>query len=240
VTPQAFAAEPLVRAGGAAADAEQQRWRDEIWALVIGAVDGALRTYYGVVAFTDDPACVLRIGLGEARHAIRLAEGAEIAEGEPIGALHFWNEQLPPFSHSGPDIRWAVEMHRRMTRSLTLLAAFVERDPVWRDVRAFRAEAALSSRIGSRQLSRVTRRYGFECVSEPSTLLRHLHEFGECFSAWGLARAYNPAALAHQRFFRPYHDLWISRATLIERYGHPGGARTRSARAAGEPASCRS
>jgi hypothetical protein len=196
-----------------------QGWRDEFWTMLVGALDGVLRSCYSVVQFTDDPRCVFRIGQGQARHDLLFADGTVIDAGETIGTLHFWNEQLPPFSLSGPDLRWAVIMHRRVVYSLRALTQFLEIDPVWCGISAFRAEAALSSRIGDKQLERVTRRYGFECIDEPVSWQRHLHELGECCSAWGLARAYNPVALTHQRFFRPYHDLWLTRATLIARYG---------------------
>jgi hypothetical protein len=227
---------------GSAEDApppSSQSWRDEAWAILIGALDGALRSYYGVAGFTDDPACVLRIGRSRACERIELADGTAIHVGETIGAIHFWNEQLPVFSRSGPDLRWAVVMHRRVTHSLRCLAAFVEANDDWREMRAFCAEAALSSRIGDRQLRRVVQRYGFECVARTPSVLRQMHDIGECFTAWGLTRVYNPAALAHQRFFRPYHDLWISRATLIERFGHPRRVRARSGSTVDEPAPCR-
>lgn len=213
-----------------------QGWRDEVWARLVGALDGVLRSCYSVIQFSDDPRCVLRIGQSQARHDLLFADGTAIGVGETIGTLHFWNEQLPPFSLSGPDVRWAVVMRRRVVHSLRALAQFVETDPAWCGIKAFRAEAALSSRIGDKQLQRVTRRYGFECIDEPASWQRHLHELGECFSAWGLARVYNPAALAHQRFFRPYHDLWVTHATLIARYGMGVDADGRAIAAAGKAA----
>ncbi|MFZ2003768.1 MAG: hypothetical protein WB697_02385 [Stellaceae bacterium] len=240
MTQEAFAAPPPADIRSSAAEPSPQGWRDEVWAILVGALDGVLRSCYSVAPFTDDPCCVFRIGQGEARRDLLFADGTAIGAGEIIGTLHFWNEQLPPFSLSGPDMRWAVTMHHRIAYSLRALARFVETDPAWRHVAAFRAEAALSSRIGDKQLQRVTRRFGFECLDEPATWLRHLHELGECFNAWGLARAYNPAALAHQRFFRPYHDLWISRAALVARHGRVGdaGAGARAMRTAGERAPC--
>jgi hypothetical protein len=196
-----------------------QGWRDDIWAMVVGALDAILRSCYGVTEFTDNRQCVLRLGQSQAKAPVLLADGTAISAGETVGTVHFWNEQLPPFSRSGPDLRWAVVMRQRVVRSLEELACFIEEDAGWRGVQAFRAEAALSSRIGNAQLRRVAQRYGFECVTGEASWLRHVHDLGECFSAWGLARAYNPAALPRQRFFRNYHDLWISRYALIERYG---------------------
>lgn len=195
-----------------------------MWAAVIGMVDGALRSYYHIVEFTDDPACVFRIGRTQAVRALMLSDGTEIRMNETIGTLHFWNEHLPPFSRSGPDIHWAVEMRKRVRRSFAELARFIETDADWREIRAFRGEAALSSRLGEVQLRRVARNYGLERVPVTPSILRQLHEFGECFSAWGLARAYNPTALSRQRFFRRYQELWISRASLVARYDTPAPA----------------
>ena len=213
-----------------------QGWRDEVWTVLVSALDGVLRSCYSVIQFSDDPRCVFRIGQSQARYDLLFADGTAVGADETIGTLHFWNEQLPPFSLSGPDVRWAVVMRRRVVYSLRALAQFVETDPAWYGINAFRAEAALSSRIGDKQLERVTRRYGFECIDEATSWQRHLHELGECFSAWGLARAYNPAALPHQRFFRPYHDLWITRATLTARYGAGVEADARAIPPAGKAA----
>lgn len=203
-------------------------WRDELWAAVVAALDGALRSYYDIVEFSDDPNCVLRIGRSTAERPVMLSDGTEIGIGEPIGTLHFWNEQLPPFPPSGPEMRWAAEMHRRVVCSFAELARFIEYAADWNDVLGFRGEAALSSRIGDAQLRRVTHHFGLEPIGAPHSVLRQLHEFGECFSAWGLTRVYNPAALSRQRFFRRYQELWISRTSLIARYGpqNPGVDRT--------------
>ncbi|HTZ36901.1 MAG TPA: hypothetical protein VMB84_12790 [Stellaceae bacterium] len=201
-----------------------ERWHDELWSLVVGAFDSMLRSYYGVVPYTDDPQCVLRVGRTQARTRTLLADGTEIGIGEIIGTVHFWNEHLPPFPPCGPDLRWAAEMRRRVVRSLRELARFVEREPEWRELPAFRAEAALSSRLGDIQLRRVVGRLGFECVSDPSGWFRHLHDVGACFTSWGLTRVHNPAALSRQHFFRAYHDLWIGRTMLMSRYGEEGRA----------------
>jgi hypothetical protein len=102
---------------------------------------------------------------------------------------------------------------------LCKLADFVETTPFWNEVAAFRAETALSSRLGFKQLGRVGDRYGFEQVSEPPSWGQHLHDIGGCFHGWGLTRVHNPNALSRQRFFRPYDHLWMTRSTLIDRYG---------------------
>lgn len=196
-------------------------WPDELWAGSVGVFDAIIRTYYGVYEFTDDPACVLRVGLGQARAAVSLSEGTRIEIGELVGTLHLWNEHLPRYAPDGPDLRWACAMRDQMRRSLCSLAEHVEREPAWREIRALRAEAALSTRLGISQVQRVGERYGFERVPADFSLLRRLHAVGESFTLWSLTRAFNPAALPRQPFLRDHHELWISRTSLLGRYGRP-------------------
>jgi hypothetical protein len=165
-------------------------WPDEFWTGSVGWADSLLRSYYGIYEFSDDPGCVLRVGLDQARAPTLLADGTRIEAGELVGTLHFWNEHLPRYSAKGPDLAWACAVRDRVTSSLRALSEYVEREPNWRTVRAVRAE----------------------------TFLVRLHALGECFVLWGLTRAFNPAALPRQPFLRDRHELWISRATLLARY----------------------
>jgi hypothetical protein len=131
-------------------------------------MDAAMRSIHGIYDFTDDPDCVLRIASGHASHGLTLSDGTAIAEGEPVGALHLWNEHLPRYSDRGPDVAWACEMRRRMLHSMRLLTAYVEREPGWQSVRAFYAATMLSNRLGDRQIRRLAGRY-------PNSVLRRLH-----------------------------------------------------------------
>jgi hypothetical protein len=194
-------------------------WRDEAWRAVIASFDARLRSYYRIAEFTDDPRCVLRIGFMRATMTVRLSEGTEIRKGDLIGALHLWNEHVPRYSGNGPNLAWAKEMRRRILRSLGLLASYIEREPVWRNVQAFCGDSMLSSRIGGAQMRRLARRYGFEIIERPPTLSGHLHTVADSFIVWGLTRAFNPGALPRQRFLRDHRKLWISRATLRWVYG---------------------
>jgi hypothetical protein len=134
---------------------------------------------------------------------------------------------LPRYSEKGPDFGWACVVRDRVIGSLCGFSAYIETEPSWREVRAIRAETALSARLGASQIGRVFQRYGFERVPTDPSLLDRLHGLGECFVMWGLTRAFNPAALPRQPFLRDHHELWISRKALLARYG------TRRASAAG-------
>jgi hypothetical protein len=204
----------FVTALGSAAAA----WPDELWAGSVAWVDALLRSYYGIYEFTDDPDCVLRVGLGQARAPVSLEDGTRVAIGELVGTLHFWNEHLPRYSSKGPDLGWACAFRDRVIHSLRAFSEYVEGEPGWREVRAIRTETALPARLGASQIGRVFQRYGFERVPTHSSFCARLHGLGECFVLWGLTRAFNPAALPRQPFLRDRHELWISRATLLTRY----------------------
>jgi hypothetical protein len=218
--------EPDYASGAAEAHA------DDLWRALVGSVDAVMRSIHGIYEFTEDPDCVLRIAFNHASHGVALSDGTAVAEGEPVGALHLWNEHLPRYSERGPDVAWACEMRRRVLHSMRLLAAYVEREPGWESVRAFCAATTLSNRLGNRQIRRLAGRYGFERIEPPDSLLLRLHALGDCFNTWALTRAFNPAALRRQPFLRGRHELWISRATLIGRYGIPDKVGQQTHRAA--------
>lgn len=199
----------------------EESWSAEIWSSLVGSLDAVLRAYNGVYEFSDDPDCLLRLGMSLAREPVTLADGTSIEVGDRIGALHLWNEHLPRFSDMGPELRWAAEMRRRLALSLRALAVYVESEPQWRGVEAFMGYGAFSSRIGVVQLYRVTRRMGFEWVPGGSSIVRTL---AGSITSYGLARVHNPAALARQQFFRHVHEIWISRAALLALYGEPTAA----------------
>jgi YkoP domain len=209
----AFSSRPIYDGGPLHAD-----WKDEFWIALVGSLDARLRSYYDIRDFTDDPQCMLRIGPMPAHMPVLLSDGTEIREGELVGALHLWNEHVPRYSGNGPSLAWAKEMRRRVLRSLILLADFVERDPIWAQVRAFCGDSTLSSRIGGLQMQRLARRHGFEPIQPPGTRSRHLHTIADSLIVWGLTRAFNPAALRRQRFLRNHNELWISRSVLVTLY----------------------
>jgi hypothetical protein len=53
-------------------------WSDELWAMSASLLDAFIRTCHGIYQFTDDPSCVLRVGLSPARATISLSDGTRI------------------------------------------------------------------------------------------------------------------------------------------------------------------
>lgn len=195
-------------------------WRDETWMALVGRLDVVLRHWYGVYEFTADPRCVLRVGPGRARSTVELADGTRLVAGEPVGVLHLWNEHLPRFPGGKPDLHWAKTMRCRLLTSLQLLARHVACEPAWQEVQAVQAGISLAGALRGGQMRRVASSYGFEVLPADLSGFRRVHALGEDFLLWGFARAFNPSTLHRQPFFRARGDLWISRRTLLGRYGH--------------------
>ena len=210
-------------------------WPDDLWAGSIAWADAILRSYYGIYEFTDDPACVLRVALDEARVPAALSDGTRVEVGDLVGIVHFWNEHLPRYSEKGPDLGWACLMRDRVIYSLRAFSDYIERDAAWSEVQAIRAETALPARLGASQIARVFRRFGFERAPTDDSWLARLHGLGGCFVLWGLTRAFNPAALPRQPFLRDRCELWISRKTLLARYADRSRAYRLQQRGLAEP-----
>lgn len=193
------------------------RRSDRAWTVLMTATDAVLRRVYGVQSFSQHPDCLLRIARISAPRQLALADGTLVRVGEPIAILHFWNEHIPRFAPMGPDLAWANVFRRRMLMSLRELAHCLESDPSWDGVHAIHACVNFGSRRRRWQIQRVAARFGFELV--PNDMSCGLHEWGEDILIWAFARAFNPAALRRHVLWRDRTELWISRASLTNRYG---------------------
>ena len=148
-----------------------------------------------------------------------LSDGTAINPGAPIGTLHLWNEHLPRYARSGPELGWACAVRRRFLHSMRLLASHAEHNPQLRQVPAFRGEAMLSSRLGLVQLERVAERVGFEAVPIPASALGILHTLGASLNVWCLTRAFNPGAAT--TLARVAGPVTVERLRLDETGGSP-------------------
>lgn len=195
------------------------RLRDRAWIAMVGGLDRVLRRCHHVQEYSRAPGCVFRVGLERAQYPALLADGTFVRVGDAVGSLHFWNERLPRFPSSGPDLHWAKIMQRRMRHSLEELCRHVEGDPAWAEVKAIRAEATLPLRPrAGRQLRRLARRFGFEPGAGHALPRGRLSLAAHNALIWGFARAYNPAALPGQRLVQGREELWLSRSSLLARY----------------------
>jgi hypothetical protein len=191
---------------------------------LVRALDALLRRRQGIFVFSDDPDCIFRLSLAAARAPMSFADGTRVAPGDPLVVIHFWNERLPPVPPGGPDLHWARTMHRQAVASLRLLARFLAQRADLAGVRACGADAAGFLTGEALDTGGVFPRLGFE-MQRPHARAgpwSRFVEFWENLYSWMLVWAYNPSTLRGKtpRTLERF-GLWISRPTLLTRYGQP-------------------
>jgi hypothetical protein len=182
-------------------------------------LDVLLRRLYHVWEFTQDESCILRIALGRSTRELVLSDGTRIEKDEAVGELHLWNEHIPPMDKEGPSLEWALRIYRLWQASFKELAAYLEDEPQFAGVRAFRGEAAFFEK--SLEGNALFERLGFDLVRvDRRSKLKRFGEFWENLYAWWLIWTFNPGSLRRKDFLRMERaQLWISRRALMERYG---------------------
>jgi hypothetical protein len=189
------------------------------WA--VRGVDSLLRLRQGIEEFTEDEECLFRVSREPAERSALLSDGTEIAEGEPVLHLHFWNEHLPLMPREGPSPAWAARLKRRMAVSLAAVAAYIERERTLDAVKALHGAPPFGSRLGTIQMVRTAQRFGFDVIEADASRewRERIHVVFDSMLLWGLAYAFNPAGLKTKGLLRHRHQLWISRRKLLLRYG---------------------
>jgi hypothetical protein len=188
---------------------------------MVRKLDSAMKSYLHIFEYTGEQECILRIAFAKNDHEISLSDGTHIPAGETIGELHFWNEHIPPMTAAGPDLTWALNFQRRLIRSLAELAEYVDKNPEFSDVRAFRGELFFGSRCKVLQMSKSVKRCGFEIISKAgwSGLLSFFSCFWEIVYNMMLVWAFNPASLKDKKLRELKRcQLWMSRRVLLDKY----------------------
>ncbi|MBX5455107.1 MAG: hypothetical protein K6U10_14380 [Acidobacteriia bacterium] len=182
------------------------------------ALDRALRCHYRIREFSANGACLLRIAPGVARKHVRLGDGTEIAPGDPILTLHFWNEHIPLYGEGRSGFAWAVQFRQMLDRSLTLLAAEMERNPELGAVRAVLAETAFVTRGRKAKLIRVALQFGFSAPVDPrGRFMEANRDLFRDILLFALGFAFNPQSLWGKPLRRERYELWLSRRALQAR-----------------------
>jgi hypothetical protein len=167
--------------------------------------------------FSADPDCVLRISLEPAGRTILLSDGVAIPAGDPVVAIHFWNEHLPVLPPEGLTAAWTGVMKRRIRHSFELLADYIETEPRFADVAAIHGAPAFPQRFGPVALARTLHHFGFDVMPPEHDL--SLHARLDSLLILGMNWAFNPVELRrHGRSYGRIH-IWMSRRKLIERHG---------------------
>ncbi len=186
----------------------------------VRAIDSALQGYYRVFPFTDDPACILKIALTVSAHDVVLREGVRVARGEPILALHFWNERLPALPHHGATLQWGIDFARRARYSLRLLAVYLTREPRFDSIRALHGEFGFLEIDQLPEMRALVEHLGFEFTTGDAPGWRvWTYAFWQNLFSWWLMWAFNPASLEGKHFGEIARgELWLSRAVLMNKF----------------------
>jgi len=185
--------------------------------LVI-AIDDFQRKRLGIWEVSDDPECILRLGLATSYLGARLADGTVVEPGERIGLIHFANERVPTAPPDGPTLAWAREFMRLLTTSLRLLTRHMIENPDMAEICAFGGELPFVYTTGS---TRFLERLGLEVFDPlpPGGPLARVVDMGARLWTLLLRRAFNPDSAPGLRLSdlerRP---VWFSRQTLIALY----------------------
>ncbi|WP_237478180.1 hypothetical protein [Lichenibacterium dinghuense] len=181
------------------------------------ALDAHLSRQNGVVPFSDDEDCILRIALVPARRTLLLSDGAEIRAGDTVADVHCWNERIPAMPVGGADLAWAQKASLRLRRSLELLAHAMATEPGLSVVKACRANVNFVGLGGSnRSVSRIIARLGYEDVDEGvKPIGTRLHEALENLLIGALVWTHNPEALRREKIVRERRPVWSSRAMML-------------------------
>ena len=201
------------------AELSEKRSATLSWLEWVMRLDRWLRRRQGIYEFTTDRRCLLRAEVGQSDRALTLADGTEIAAGDPILILHLWNEHIPPLGLRGPTVRWARHMSRAAHVSLRELARHLQQQGELDDVVAICGDMHLGSAHQAEQFTRLVARYGFEMVDEgEAETAGTLHRIGKNILVLLLVAATNPVALRSTILRRFHRRVFISRTLLARRY----------------------
>lgn len=197
-------------------------WPERLLSGAVRQMDAVLRRRQGIIEYTRDPLCILRVSAHAAEHDCALRDRL-VRRGDPIGEIHFWNEHILPMGHGGANVLWGASMRRRLRRSLARLATFVESDERFTGIDLFRGEVAFGPGKDLDRTRCFAEGFGFEITNKPEAdgVKARMEAVGHAIFLWGMIRTFNPGALrSFKRLSHPtWLQLWISRDTLRNRYG---------------------
>jgi hypothetical protein len=185
---------------------------------VVRAIDNLLRTSQGIYEFIDDPECILRIQLTHANHAVNIGN-VRILKGEPVLAVHVWNERMPKLPPEGTNLEWALRLRWQVIDSFRGVANILQHYCRYSQVRAVCGTSALFSFSDHTGGMRMMQHLGF-IVLPAHRPLGWFGEFWENLFSWWLMWTYNDASLCSREFLRLQRtEIWMSADEFIRRYG---------------------
>lgn len=181
-------------------------------------IDSLLRTSGGIYELTDDPECILRIQLKHTTHEVIIGN-ERISKGEPVLALHVWNERMPKLPHAGADLEWALKLRRQVIHSFRGVGKVLQHDSRYSQVRAVCGTSALFSFSDHTGGIRMIQHLGFMVLPYHRPLGR-FGEFWENLFSWWLMWTYNNVSMKSREFLRLQRtEIWMTKDEFIRRYG---------------------
>jgi peptidoglycan-N-acetylglucosamine deacetylase len=176
---------------------------------VVVVCDRAYRWIHGLDHPDAEVGSVLRVEVRRGRAARVLPDGTALRPGDRIGVLHLNNERLATFHVDGRSPRAVgLEFRRQFVASLRALAALAAEGGPFSDVHAFSATTIFHNGMGGR--------LGF--VPEPGAPV-----WPRAVAAYqrALLASVHPAGTLRLSgsAYRQARRLWLTRPTLLARYG---------------------
>jgi len=184
--------------------------------LILGFDRWMVRTA-GMITFWDDPDCLLRLEVQIAPRDITY-DGLTIDKDERILAFHIWNEHLPPFPRSDPDLGWAFATYRLFAGSLKPMAEFIQQQEGLAKIKMLKGKTTLlppPTHAGRNPLHSL----GFS-VRNYNSPLGNFGNFWEHFYLYWLIWAFNPESVRDKSLFDiSMTEIWIPLQDFLNRYG---------------------
>ena len=185
--------------------------------LLIYRLDRFLRWKMGIYEYWEDPDCLFRASVIHTSRPIRIS-GGKIPVGVKVLNIHFWNEHFPRVPPDGPDLEYAVNLHRMGTSSLRALADHIKNDSRLAEVQAV---GGVTSLFGAGEGSAEERAFsnnGFTIIPHHNSL-GLFGRFWENVYAWMIMWAFTPATLQHKSLLQlPWSEFWMFADDFVERY----------------------
>lgn len=183
---------------------------------LIRLVDLLLRRVQGIVEFSEQTDCLLRINKIQLRSPLVLPNGVRLRRGDAVIDLHFWNEHLPA-NRSG--IGCGVALHTQLQNSLRLLAETVIGQPQFSDVAALHGRIAfLKENSGRCKYVRLAQRYGFLIDVPKLSAWECFHNSPENLWLRALVWTFNPRLQRSPAISPMRLHFWMLRSDFLKRY----------------------
>lgn len=197
---------------------DNQSWVRRQLRAGIRWIDSIIRKSEHSYEYCNDPDCVLRVQLLPSPHPATFG-GKVIQKGDPLLAIHVWNERMPQIPFGGADLRWAINIRRQTQHSFRQLATVMQKDSIYTPVKAIFGVSVLFSSNNHTGGMRMMQSFGFTVVPYHNPLGK-FGEFWENLFSWWLMYAYNSGSMDTRKFWQLERtEIWMDRNEFIRRYG---------------------